>query len=123
MLWRLWSPEWDFSEAVFDRTAASFDNPDFVDVVVHSYRVRFGLVPGDPAVEGIERQLASLPPIGVRTVVLDGGSDGVAMTATSERDAGRFVRGVDRVLISGVGHNIPQEAPQAFADAVLRLLA
>ena len=122
MLWRLWSPEWEFSEAIFDRTASSFDNPDFVDVVIHSYRVRYGLVPGDPSANAVEARLAELPPIAVRTVVLDGGSDGVAMTATSDRDAGRFTRGVHRQVIAGVGHNIPQEAPRVFADAVLRLL-
>jgi pimeloyl-ACP methyl ester carboxylesterase len=122
MLWRLWSPEWDFSEATFDRTASSFDNPDFVDVVVHSYRVRYGLVAGDPSLAATEERLAALPPIAVRAVVLDGGSDGVALTASSDRDAGRFVRGVHRQVVTGVGHNIPQEAPRVFADAVLRLL-
>ena len=122
MLWRMWSPEWDFSESTYDRSASSFDNPDFVDVVVHSYRHRFGLVPGDPAVASIEARLATLPPIAVRTVVLDGGSDGVVPTASSDRDAGHFTRGLERRLIAGVGHNIPQEAPRIFADAVLRLL-
>lgn len=122
MLWRMWSPEWEFSEAVYDRTASSFDNPDFVDVVVHSYRHRFGLAAGDPSVDTIEARLAALPPIAVRTVILDGGSDGVEPTASSDRDAGHFVRGVDRQLVAGVGHNIPQEAPRMFADAVLRML-
>lgn len=122
LLWRLWSPEWDFSEAVYDRTASSFDNPDFVDVVVHSYRHRFGLVAGAPSADAIEARLAVLPPIAVRAVILDGTSDGVSGTVTSDRDAGHFTRGVDRQAVAGVGHNIPQEAPRLFADAVLRLL-
>jgi len=122
MLWRMWSPEWEFSEAIYDRTAASFDNPDFVDVVVHSYRHRFGLVAGDPAAASIEARLEVQPPIAVRTVILDGGSDGVEPTSSFDRDAGHFTRGVERQLVAGVGHNIAQEAPRLFADAVLRLL-
>jgi len=122
MLWRMWSPEWEFSEAIYDRTAASFDNPDFVDVVVHSYRHRFGLVAGDPAAASIEARLEVQPPIAVRAVILDGGSDGVEPTSSFDRDAGHFTCGVERHLIAGVGHNIAQEAPRLFADAVLRLL-
>lgn len=122
LLWRQWSPGWRFDEATYARTAASFDNPDFVDVVIHSYRHRFALVAGDPAVEDTERRLAARPPITVPTVVLHGGDNGVSPAATSERHA-RFFKGpYERRVLDGVGHNLPQEAPRAFADAVLALL-
>jgi pimeloyl-ACP methyl ester carboxylesterase len=122
LLWRHWSPSWRFDEATYARTAASFDNPDFVDVVIHSYRHRFALVAGDPAVEETERRLAAQPPITVPTVVLHGGDNGVSPAATSERHA-RFFKGpYERRVLDGVGHNLPQEAPRAFADAVLALL-
>jgi pimeloyl-ACP methyl ester carboxylesterase len=121
LLWRLWSPTWRFDEATYARTAASFDNPDFVDVVIHSYRHRFALVPGDPGVEETERRLAAQPPITVPTVVLHGHDNGVAPAATSERHA-RFFKGpYERRVIEGVGYNLPQEAPDAFAAAVLAL--
>jgi pimeloyl-ACP methyl ester carboxylesterase len=122
LLWRQWSPSWRFDEAIYARTAASFDNPDFVDVVIHSYRHRFALVAGDPAVEETERRLAAQPPITVPTVVLHGADNGVSPAATSERHA-RFFKGrYERRVLDGVGHNLPQEAPGAFADAVLALL-
>jgi pimeloyl-ACP methyl ester carboxylesterase len=122
LLWRLWSPTWRFDEATYARTAASFDNPDFVDVVIHSYRHRFGLVPGDPAVEDSERRLAAQPAITVATIVLHGHDNGVAPVATSERHA-RFFKGpYERRVIPGVGHNLPQEAPAEFAAAVLALV-
>src|SRR3989441_10259596 len=111
LLWRLWSPNWRFDDATYERTAASFDNPDFVDVVIHSYRHRFGWAPGDPAVEGSERRLAAQPPITVPTIVLHGHDNGVSPVASSERHA-RFFKGpYERRVIAGVGHNIPQEAP------------
>ncbi|MBC9207011.1 alpha/beta hydrolase [Roseomonas aerophila] len=121
LLWGLWSPEWRFDDAIFARTAAAFDNPDFAAVVVHSYRHRFGLVEGDPAVEQIERQLAVQPPIGVPTISLDGGSDGVSGPAGSERHARHFTGGFEQRTLPHIGHNLPQEAPAAFADAVLAL--
>jgi pimeloyl-ACP methyl ester carboxylesterase len=121
LLWRLWSPTWPFDEATYARTAASFDNPDFVAVVIHSYRHRFALVPGDPAVEATERRLAVLPAITVPTVVLHGDANGVSPVATSERHT-RFFKGpYERRVIPGVGHNLPQEAPAEFAAAVLAL--
>jgi pimeloyl-ACP methyl ester carboxylesterase len=122
LLWRLWSPTWQFDEATYARTAASFDNLDFVDVVIHSYRHRFGLVPGDPAVEDIERRLAAQPPITVPTVVLHGHDNGVSPVASSERHA-RFFKGpYERRVIASVGHNLPAEAPGEFAAAVLALV-
>ena len=118
LLWRLWSPRWDFGDTDFDRTAPAFDNPDFVDVVVHSYRHRFGLVDGDPAVEDIERRLAAQPPITVPAITLDGDADGVTPDGTPP--AGRFTgRHEHRRVDGGIGHDLPQEAPQAFAQAVL----
>lgn len=120
LLWRLWSPTWHFDAATFEQSAASFDNPDFVDVVIHSYRHRFGLVPGDPAAEAVERRLAAQPPITVPTVVLDGADDGVT-PASPDRDAGRFTSRYERRLIRGAGHNLPQEAPAAMVAAITGL--
>jgi pimeloyl-ACP methyl ester carboxylesterase len=122
LLWRLWSPSWRFDEATYERTAASFDNPDFVEVVIHSYRHRFGLVPGDPALEPTEARLAARPPIGVPTVVLHGGDNGVSPADSSERHARFFTGRYERRLLPGVGHNVPQEAPRAFAEAVLSVI-
>ncbi len=120
LLWRLWSPSWTFDEATFERSAASFDNPDFVDVVVQSYRHRFGYAPGDPALEEIETRLAAQPAIPVPTVVLAGADDGVASPGASE-DLSRFTGPCRREVVPGVGHNIPQEAPEAVVRAVLEL--
>jgi pimeloyl-ACP methyl ester carboxylesterase len=122
LLWRLWSPSWAFDDATFERTAASFDNPDFVDVVVQSYRHRFGYAPGDPAIEPIERRLAQQPRIGVPTMVLHGDDDGVAPAWQSERDGRHFTGPYARQVVPGAGHNLPQEAPGSFALAVLGLL-
>ncbi len=116
LLWRLWSPEWRFTDAEFDRTAASFDNPDFVDVVVQSYRHRFGLADGDPALEGIERRLAARPAITVPTVVLDGGADGVS-PVEHPRPSGKGFTGPYRsAIVPGAGHNLPQEMPAKVAE-------
>jgi pimeloyl-ACP methyl ester carboxylesterase len=122
LLWKLWSPNWRFDEATFERTAASFDNPDFVPVVIHSYRHRFGLVPGDPSVEDTERRLATQPRIAVPTVALDGGADGVMPLGGSARHDRFFTGRYERRVIPGVGHNPPQEAPKEFAETVLSLV-
>jgi pimeloyl-ACP methyl ester carboxylesterase len=118
LLWRLWSPTWSFSTDEFESTARSFDNPDFVDVVVHSYRHRFGLADGDPGLDEIERQLAAQPDITVPTVNIDGAVDGVLAERT-EQDAAHFTGGYSYRLLPGVGHNPPQEAPEEFTAAVL----
>jgi pimeloyl-ACP methyl ester carboxylesterase len=121
LLWRQWSPTWRFDDATFERTAGSFDNPDFVAVVIQSYRHRFGLAPGDPALEDVERRLAAQPSITVPTIVLHGVDNGVSRPATSETHQ-RFFKGpYERRLVAGVGHNVPQEAPRDFAAAVLAL--
>jgi pimeloyl-ACP methyl ester carboxylesterase len=122
LLWRLWSPNWDFDDGTYERTAASFDNPDFVPVVIHSYRHRYGLVPGDPAVEETERRLARQPRISVRTVALDGGGDGVTPSGRSGDDAPFFSGRYESKVIPRVGHNLPQEAPQEFAAALLSVV-
>ncbi|MBI0433203.1 alpha/beta fold hydrolase [Roseomonas sp. KE0001] len=121
LLWRLWSPDWRFTEETFQRSAAAFDNPDFVAVVVHSYRHRHGLAAGDPALEAIEQRLAAQPPIGVPSISLDGGSDGVSRPGGSGGDAARFTGSYTHRTLPGIGHNLPQEAPEAFARAVLDL--
>lgn len=123
LLWQLWSPTWIFSDEVFERTAASFDNPDFVEVVIHSYRHRFGLVPGDPAVEATEQRLALLPKIGVPTVSFDGEDDGVLPLGGSAGHRPFFTGPYRYRALSTIGHNLPQEAPGEFAAAVLELLA
>ena len=121
LLWRLWSPTWAFGEAAFERTAASFDNPDFVDVVVQSYRHRFGYAPGDPALDPIEQRLAALPPIPAPTVVLHGADDGVAPAASSA-NLRHFTGPCRREVVPGAGHNLPQEAPGPVVRAVLELV-
>jgi pimeloyl-ACP methyl ester carboxylesterase len=119
LLWSLWSPTWRFDDDVYARSAASFDNPDFVDVVVHSYRHRFGLVEGDPRFDDIERRLAATPPITVPTVTLDGDADGVQPPGARETSARRFSGRHENRIVPNAGHNLPQEAPEAFANAVL----
>lgn len=121
LLWRLWSPAWRWDEATFAATAPSFDNPDFVAVVVHSYRHRFGYAPGDPALAEIEAALARRPIIAVPTIDLHGGEDGVAPIETWPDQAARFAGGYARRVLPRVGHNVPQEAPEEFARAVLDL--
>jgi pimeloyl-ACP methyl ester carboxylesterase len=122
LLWRLWSPHWTFDDATYDRTAASFDNPDFVDVVIHSYRHRFGYVAGDPALEPIERELAKKPPIRVPSIILQGGGDGVTPADASASQERFFTGRYEQHLIPLVGHDVPQEAPMETARAVLDLL-
>jgi pimeloyl-ACP methyl ester carboxylesterase len=121
LLWRLWSPSWKFDEAAYARTATSFDNPDFVDVVIHSYRHRFGYAPGDPALEAIERRLAGRPAIDAPTISLCGADDGVGPPPEIDPDIGCFRGRYERRVLPGVGHNIPQEAPEATISALLAL--
>ena len=121
LLWRLWSPKWRFDDATYARTAASFDNPDFVDVVIHSYRHRFALAPGDPAVEETEERLVVRPAITVPTISLNGGDNGVSPASSTERHRHLFTGDFERRVLPGVGHNVPQEAPLEFASAVLAL--
>lgn len=119
LLWQLWSPTWGFDDATYARSAAAFDNPDFVEVVLHSYRHRYGLVPGDPQFAPIEAQLAQQPTIGVPAITLDGADDGVHPPGDGHGQ--RFVARHEHRVLPQAGHNLPQEQPQAFADAVLAL--
>ena len=121
LLWELWSPNWRFDEATYERTAASFDNPDFVEVVIQSYRHRYGLAPGDPALQPIEDRLAAQLPITVPTSVLHGACDGVSPPQSSESH-GRFFTGpYRRCVVPIAGHFLPQEAPSALVDALNEL--
>jgi pimeloyl-ACP methyl ester carboxylesterase len=121
LLWRTWSPTWAGAAAAFPASAPSLHNPDFAEVVVHSYRHRFGLVPGDPAYQDLEARLASQPVITVPAVVLESGADGVGgPSAAGDLDMFSALR--DHRVLPGIGHNVPQEAPEAFADAVAALL-
>lgn len=122
LLWKLWSPTWQFDAATFERSAAALDHPDFVEVVIHSYRHRFGLVAGDPALAPIEQRLAAQPPITVSSITFDGVDDGVRPPATAAQHAHLFTGRRSHRIVPGAGHNLPQEKPQLFADAVLELV-
>ena len=122
ILWEQWSPNWDFDDACFERTAVAYDNPDYVDVVIHSYRHRFGLAEGDPQYADLQRRLAALPAITVSTITLDGDADGIMPPTDGTASAAKFTgRRIHRV-IERAGHNLPQEEPQAFAAAVMELV-
>ncbi len=122
LLWQLWSPTWKFDEATFERSAKAFDNPDFVDVVIQSYRHRFALTEGDPAYLEIERRLAAQPVITVPTITFDGEDDGVRPPALATQHGHLFSGLRSHRLVPGVGHNMPQEVPEVFANAVLELI-
>ena len=121
LLWQMWSPSWRFDDAIFERSAPSFDNDDFVDVVVHSYMHRTGSVAGDPTYAAVESRLASRPDIVVPTIVLHGADDNVTPVQMSEHHGKHFTSAYERRVLPGVGHNPPHESPQAFADAVIAL--
>jgi pimeloyl-ACP methyl ester carboxylesterase len=122
VLWKTNSPKWQFDEATFERTAASFDNPDYVQIVIHNYRWRLSLAPGLPRYDAWERRLAELPAIAVPTITMDGNSDGVVPATDGKGQASKFT-GARSHRVVDAGHNVPQEAPQAFADAVWELAA
>jgi pimeloyl-ACP methyl ester carboxylesterase len=125
LLWQMWSPNWHFTDATFNRTAPSFDNPDFVDVVIHSYRHRLGNAPGDPRFKAIEERLATRPRIPCPSITLYGGDDGIArppdQSPPSERAA--FATLVSRRVVPAVGHFMPREKPEAVSRALLELLS
>jgi pimeloyl-ACP methyl ester carboxylesterase len=122
ILWKQWSPNWHFDDATFERTAAAHDNPDYVDVVIHSYRHRFGLADGDPQYADLQRRLAALPVIPVPAITLDGDADGVVPATDGTASALRFTSRRTHHVIPHAGHNLPQEEPEAFAAAVLELI-
>jgi pimeloyl-ACP methyl ester carboxylesterase len=124
LLWQEWSPTWHFSDAIYERTAASFENPDFVDVVIHSYRHRLGNAPGEPRFEAVERQLGQRPKIEVPTIVLHGADDFLDR-APAEATAGEkasFTALVARRIVPGSGHFMPREKPEAVSAAMLEVL-
>ena len=121
LLWELWSPNWRFDDATYERTAVSFDNPDFVEVVIQSYRHRYGLAPGDPALQPIEDRLAAQPLITVPTIVLHGAADGVSLPQSSEGHARFFTGPYRRDVVPVAGHFLPQEAPASVIEALSEL--
>ncbi|MBX5193498.1 alpha/beta hydrolase [Rhizobium sp. NZLR3b] len=123
LIWQLASPEWHFSDAVFDRSAAAFANRDHVDIVVHNYRWRLGLADGEVKYDDLEKRLAAGPAIAVPTITLEGDANGAPHLDASvyaKKFAGQYAH---RIIKGGVGHNLPQEAPRAFADAVIDVQA
>jgi pimeloyl-ACP methyl ester carboxylesterase len=122
LLWQEWSPTWRFEPVAFERTAPSFDNPDFVAVVIHSYRHRHGNAPGDGRLDAIERRLAERPAITVPTVILHGADDTVGPAKRAEAELPQFPAGTERRVVPGVGHFMPREEPKAVVDALLKLL-
>ncbi|MBT2324586.1 alpha/beta hydrolase [Variovorax paradoxus] len=122
LLWRTWSPIWQFDDATYERSAAAFDNPDFVDIVIHSYRHRHGLVAGDPAYAALEARLAQQPDISVPSITFDGTDDGVMPVGGTADHSHHFIGRHEHRIVQGAGHNLPQEKPQAFVDAVRDLV-
>jgi pimeloyl-ACP methyl ester carboxylesterase len=123
LLWEMWSPTWKFSDETYNRTAASFDNPDFVDIVIHSYRHRNGNAPGDPRFADVERQLAMRPTIQAPTITMYGADDGIARpAAVAPQERASFPALKDRRIVAGAGHFLPREKPEAVASAMLELL-
>jgi pimeloyl-ACP methyl ester carboxylesterase len=119
LIWQIASPKWDFDDATFDRTAAAFNNPDHVAIVIHNYRWRLGLAEGEPKYDNLEKRLAEAPVIAVPTITLEGDANGAPhpdAASYAKKFSGKYAH---RIITGGVGHNLPQEAPQAFAQAVV----
>lgn len=121
LIWTRNSPRWRFDDEMLARAAVAFDNPDYVEVVLHSYRHRLGYAPGSPPYVDIERHLAAQPPISVATVTLDGTADGNFPATDGSAAAAQFTGARVHHQVADAGHNLPQEAPDAFADAILEL--
>ncbi len=117
LLWQMWSPAWPFDDATFNTTAAAFDNPDFVEVVIHSYRHRYGLVEGDPAVIEIENRLQRQPDISVASITIDGDVDGV--DTGTQHHAAKFKGRHEHRVFRDAGHNLPQEKPEQWVQAII----
>ncbi len=120
LIWQLASPTWDFDDATFERSAASFDNPDHVQIVIHNYRWRLGLAEGEAKYDELERRLAAAPVIDVPTITMEGGANG-APHPDADSYARKFSGRYSHVVVGGGGHNLPQEAPGAFARAVMEV--
>jgi pimeloyl-ACP methyl ester carboxylesterase len=121
LIWQIASPKWDFDDATFDRSAASFENPDHVDIVIHNYRWRLGLAEGEPKYDDLEKRLAEGPVIAVPTITLEGDANGAPHPDASSYAKKFLGKYAHRIVKGGVGHNLPQEAPQAFAEAVVEV--
>ena len=121
LIWRTASPKWNFDDTTFERTAASFDNPDHVAIVIHNYRWRLGLAEGQPEHEELEELLAAGPVITVPTITLEGDANGAPHPEPSAYAAKFSGSYSHRTIEGGIGHNLPQEAPEAFADAVIAI--
>jgi pimeloyl-ACP methyl ester carboxylesterase len=122
ILWKQWSPNWHFDNATLDRTVVAHDNPDYVEIVIHSYRHRFGLADGDPQYADLQRRLAELPVVLAPAITLDGDADGVVPATDGTAGATKFANRRAHHVIPHAGHNLPQEEPEAFAAAVLELI-
>jgi pimeloyl-ACP methyl ester carboxylesterase len=123
LIWRLASPKWNFGDATFDRSAAAFDNPDHVEIVIHNYRWRLGLADGEARYVALEQQLAKGPTIGVPTITMEGDANGAPHLEPAAY-AGKFTgRHEHRTITGGIGHNLPQEAPAAFVQAIVDVAA
>ncbi len=122
VLWQQWSPNWQFDAECFERSAMAFDNPDYVDIAIHSYRHRYGLAAADPRYDDIQRRLAALPPIRVPSITIDGDADGVVPATDGTAQAARFTGPRRHRVVPRAGHNLPQEEPEAFADAVMEVI-
>ena len=121
LIWQLASPKWNFDDVTFDRSATAFDNPDHVSIVIHSYRWRLGLAEGDPKYDDLEKRLAEGPVITVPTITLEGDANGAPhpdASAYAKKFSGKYAH---RIITGGIGHNLPQEAPQAFVDAIVEV--
>ena len=118
LIWQLASPEWNFDDATFDRSAAAFDNPDHVSIVIHNYRWRLGLADGESQYDDLERRLAAFPVITVPAITLEGDANGAPHLDSSTYAAKFAGKYAHRIITGGIGHNLPQEAPEAFAEAV-----
>ncbi len=121
LIWQIASPKWHFDDATFDRTAASFDNPDHVAIVIHNYRWRLGLAEGEAKYDDLEKRLAAAPVITVPTITLEGDANGAPhadAASYAKKFSGKYAH---RLINGGIGHNLPQEAPQAFAEAVVEV--
>jgi pimeloyl-ACP methyl ester carboxylesterase len=121
LIWRIASPKWDFDDATFGRSAAAFDNPDHVSIVIHNYRWRLALAEGEPKYNDLEKRLAEGPVIAVPTITLEGDANGAPHPDGSSYAQKFSSKYAHRIIKGGVGHNLPQEAPQAFAEAVVEV--
>lgn len=121
LIWKNVSPTWHFDDATFERTATAFDNPDWVPIVIHNYRWRLGLAAGDPQFDQLEKQLARSPAISLPTITLDGELDPFTPPGDGASYRSRFTGRYAHRTLKGIGHNLPQEAPEAFAEAVVEV--